>query len=279
MRKNLFYSELFKKILRMKKILFIFFIAFSTFSFGKEMKLEGIFRGENVVILNPFAASGVGFCVYEVTVNGQLSTDEINSSSFEVDLSVFKLKKGDKISIIIKHKDGCSPKIVNPEVLKPQSTFNITSLKVEKEGTIRWTTTDENGSLPFIVEQYKWKKWVKVGTFDGIGTPSEHHYAVNIPIHSGKNRFRIKQIDYSNKPRYSAEVEFNSLAASVTFEPEKGKKVGDDIIFSAETQYEIFDFYGKLILKGKGKKVDVSKLLKGQYFLNFDNATETFNKK
>jgi hypothetical protein len=47
--------------------------------------LEGNFQGKNLFIQNPFSEAGVGFCVFEVTVNDQIATDEINSSAFELD--------------------------------------------------------------------------------------------------------------------------------------------------------------------------------------------------
>ena len=50
--------------------------------------LEGNYQGKNIYVQNPFASSGVGFCVYEVTINDQTTTDEINSSAFEIDFSL-----------------------------------------------------------------------------------------------------------------------------------------------------------------------------------------------
>ena len=263
----------------MKKILSIlFFLVFYVNSvFAAEIKVEGIFQGENLFVMNPFASTGVGFCVYEVTVNGEITTDEINSSAFEVDLSVFNLKIGQKVSVIIKHKDGCKPKVLNPEVLKPKSTYKVVNISVDrKTKKLKWTTTGEKGSLPYIVEQYKWKKWIKVATVQGKGTSGTHNYSVSVLPTSGNNRFRIKQLDYSRKPRYSPEATYRSLDPSITFSPSKPK---NEIKFSAVTSYEIYDFYGRLIKKGKGNKVDISKLKKGDYFLNFDNEMGRFSKK
>jgi len=262
-----------------KKILSIlFFLAFYVNSvFAAEIKVEGIFQGENLFVMNPFASTGVGFCVYEVTVNGEITTDEINSSAFEVDLSVFNLKIGQKVSVIIKHKDGCKPKVLNPEVLKPKSTYKVVDISVDrKTKKLKWTTTGEKGSLPYIVEQYKWKKWIRVATVQGKGTSGTHNYSVSVLPTSGNNKFRIKQLDYSRKPRYSPEATYRSLDPTITFSPSKPK---NEIKFSAVTSYEIYDFYGRLIKKGKGDRVDISKLKKGDYFLNFDNEMGRFSKK
>ena len=255
----------------------IFLALFSSFISAEEIKVEGIYQGENLFVMNPFASTGVGFCVYEVRVNGEITMDEINSSAFEIDLSVFGFKIGDKVSVLIKHKEGCMPKVLNPEVLKPKSTYKVLDINFDrKTNKLRWTTTGERGSLPFIVEQFKWNKWVKVATVKGKGTEGKHTYSVTVVPTSGTNKFRVKQIDYSRKPRYSPEVTFRSLDPPVTFSPAKPKT---EIVFSAVTAYEIYDFYGRLVKKGKGNKVDISKLKKGDYFLNYDNQMGRFTKK
>ncbi|MCK4664449.1 MAG: hypothetical protein KAT68_16390 [Bacteroidales bacterium] len=259
-----------------KLILFIILITSVFSSFAGEIVLEGIYQGKNIYVMNPFASSGVGFCIYEVIVNGQVSTDEINSSAFEIDLSVFQFNKGDKIIIIIKHKENCLPKILNPEVLKPKSTFIVSLIKVEKGGTLKWTTTSESGQLTYTVEQFRWNKWVRVGKVQGNGTSGTNNYSIKVKPHSGINKFRVKQIDYTKKPRYSKEATFRSMSPPVTYSPEKPTT---EIVFSNETMYEIYDYYGNLVLKGFGAKINISRLKSDTYFINYDIKTETFKKK
>lgn len=263
-----------------KNIVTVLLIAFSIFSLNshaaQEIKLEGIFQGKNLYVMNPFASSGVGFCVFEVTVNGQLTTDEINSSAFEIDLSQFQFELGEKLTVNIKHKDDCLPKILNPEVLKPKSTFETVSINLDDDRMLTWTTKKETGKLPYDVQQFRWNKWVKVGTIQGKGTPDTYTYSYKVLPHSGGNRFRVKQTDYTKKHRYSTEVIYKSKTPPLSFSP---KKVTTEIIFTGETMYEIFDYYGNILLKGNGSKVDVAGLKKGEYFINFDNNIETFKKK
>lgn len=262
----------------MKKILLVFLFLCTTqlISFGGEIVLKGVYQGKNLYVMNPFASSGVGFCVFEVRVNGQMTTDEINSSAFEIDLTIFQFKKGDKLNIIIKHKDGCTPKVINPEVLKPQSTYVASLMKISREGELTWSTTGESGSLPFVIEQFRWNKWIKVAKVTGKGTSTKNSYKVKVNPHSGNNRFRIKQVDYTRKPRYSKEIRYRSMLPPVTFTPAKPV---NEIVFSRETMYEIYDYYGNLIEKGFNAKVNISSLAKGDYFLNYGTVTETFKKK
>ena len=262
----------------MKKIFisFLLLLSISAFSFGNVVNLDGIFQGKNLYVMNPFSSSGVGFCVYEVKVNGQVTTDEINSSAFEIDLSLYQLKLGDKLEVEIKHKENCKPKVLNPEVLKPKSTFKTVKIDVSKDGYLNWTTTGETGELPYEVQQYRWNKWVKVGTIEGKGTPGTNTYKYKVNAHSGNNRFRVRQMDYTKKANYSTNADFRSMSPPISFEPQKATTT---INFSGETQYEVYDYYGNIVLKGVGTKIDISKLAKGDYFLNYDNSMDTFKKK
>ena len=270
----------------MKKIsLYLFLlgsISFSAFSQGGVIILEGNYQGKNLYVQNPYGSGGVGFCVSEVLVNGNITTDETNSSAFEIDFKPHKLNVGDKVEIKIKHKEDCKPKVLNPEVLKPKSTFEVVSMSIERDGTVKWSTKSETGKLAFAVEQFRWNKWVKVGEVDGNGTPTTNNYTFKVVPHSGKNQVRVRQTDYSGQPRLSKPVDFMADVPEVNFAPIKAsKKVnfftsGEKPI---ETMYEIYDQYGNIVKKGYGSEVEVSNLPKGGYFLNYDNKMGEFVKK
>ncbi|MEO8069692.1 MAG: hypothetical protein ABI599_18490 [Flavobacteriales bacterium] len=240
--------------------------------------LEGHYQGKNLFVQNPFSEAGVGFCVYEVTVNEMIATDEINSSAFEIDLGNYNLKLGAAVSVKIKHKDGCSPTVLNPEVLRPKSTFDIVSASVDASGTYKWVSTNETGELMFLVEQKRWNKWVRCGEVMGVGTPGEHAYEFKVTPHSGENTFRVKQVDSTKRPRYSEAVKYTDPSiAPVTFTPAKPSK---EIVFSRATLYEIYDQYGNIVKRGYADKVDVSTMKKDLYYLNYDvKLGETFIKK
>lgn len=273
---------------RMKNLIIVAFLCLGTLFTSKAQGiiiLEGNYQGKNLYVQNPYGNSaGVGFCVTEVLVNGNITTDETNSSAFEIDMKPHKLNIGDKVEIKIKHKEGCKPKVLNPEVLKPKSTFEVIAMTADKDGTIKWTTKSETGKLSFAVEQFRWNKWVKVGEVEGNGTPVSNDYTFKIAPHSGKNQVRVRQTDYTGQPRLSKAVDLNSEVPPVDFAPLKASK---DVNFfekgksdkAIETMFEVYDQYGNIVKKGYGSKLDVSNLPKGGYFLNFDNTMGEFVKK
>jgi hypothetical protein len=265
----------------MKKLYFITLVAIGAtgplFAQGETMIITGIYQGKDLYIKNPFGADGAGFCIYEVLVNDKLSRDEINSSAFAIDFNILDIAKGSPVEIALKHKSGCKPLVLNPESLKPQSTFDIVSISMEKT-RLQWTTEHESGPLPYIVEQFRWNKWVKIGEVQGVGGQGENRYAFEVTPHSGENKVRVKQIDHTGKPRISESVSFDGKAVKVSFEP---KKVDDVITFSSTTRYEVFDKFGNLVRTGYGKTLDTQGLNKGDdYYINYDNTFgETFRKK
>lgn len=242
--------------------------------------LTGNYQGKNIYVQNPFAGAGVGFCVYEVTVNGDITTDEISSSAFEIDFTNFSLEIGDEVEVQIKHKSDCRPKVLNPEVLKPKSTFDIVSIEVTDAGVLEWAANNETGKLTYVVEQFRWNKWINIGEVEGIGTEGDHAYSFDVSkhLHSGQNKFRVKQTDYTGKPRTSQAATYTDPSiAECDFAP---RKVKSEITFTAPTLYEVYDAFGNIVKKGFADDmvVDCNSLPKGAYYLNYGNKTEQFVK-
>ena len=259
----------------MKKLTasFVLFLMFST-AYSATLLVEGKYQNKNLYVQNFFGGSGIGFCAFEVKVNGNITTDEVNSSAFEIDLSAQKLKFGDKVVIEILHKDGCQPKVLNMEDLKPKPSFEVLTMNITSGGLLKWTTKNEGGALPYIIEQFKWNKWVPVGEVDGAGSPEPHEYSFQVATHSGENKFRVKQVGLGNAPRYSNNVVLNSMIEKPKFEVKQNL-----LAFSYETGYEVYDSYGIVVKKGFGKEVKIENLEKGKYYLCYDNQITEFSKK
>ena len=250
------------------------------FTFAASLSIEGTYQGKNLYVQNPMDDDGFGYCATKVTVNGDIMPGGTNMGAFEIDFANFNIAIGEPVFIVIEHNDACKPKILNPEVLLPRSTFVVTNIAVSGAGKLTWQTTGEQGKLPYIIEQYRWNKWVTVGEVQGKGTSGANSYEFNVTPHSGENTVRVVQIDHSGSKRTSKEVKFTSNIPIVAKTPVKVKEV---ISFSAngqsvETRYEIYDAYGNIVKKGVGSSVNCQNLLSGAYYINFDNVNEKFIK-
>jgi hypothetical protein len=269
----------FRKNVLMKVIILILCSLFHHYV-NASLSIEGTYLGKNLYIQNPENEEGFGFCVTKVTVNGDLLPSGYSANAFEIDFSLFNIVIGEPLFIVIEHNSGCIPKILNPEVLLPESTFEIAEISVSPTGKLSWTSINENGKLPFFIEQFRWNKWVQVGEIRGKGTVAANKYEFQTVPHSGQNILRVVQIDHSGNKRKSEETKFTSNQKVIS----KGSTiVKSNIVFTEEnqpstTRFEIFDVYGNIIKKGTGSTVDCTNLLKGAYYINYDNKTEKFFK-
>ncbi len=156
------------------------------------------------------------------------------------------------------------------------STFELKSLSVSKAGMLCWTSMNERGTLNFIVEQFIYNKWVKVGEISGIGTPNNNSYSVPVALCYGENKFRIGQKNYDKTTRFSTPVSYFSTKESIYLKVEGRNQT---LSFSGTTYYMIYDMYGIAIKQGYGNSLDISGFTKGRYFVIFDNKAVKFEKK
>jgi hypothetical protein len=255
-------------------VLFITFYLFCFNAMSADLVFKGFYQGENLLVKNPFTSTGVGFCIYEVNVNGLTTTDEINSSAFEINLNQLGFEVGQEITVTIRYKPDCKPIVLNPQVLQAKASFVVKTMRLTANN-LEWFSVSEKGKLPYYVEQFMWNKWVRIGEVMGIGTPAQHSYTTEVRFHSGLNRFRLRQTDASGINRYSQELTFFSDVKKVTITAIKS----DEISFSSSTMYELYDEFGNIVFKGYGAIVRVAGLKKGVYYLNYDNQMGEFTRK
>jgi hypothetical protein len=101
----------------------------------KKMVINGTYNGKSVFIQNSFGKNGIGFCISQINVNKNITTDEINAMFFKIDLEVHKLKAAEKFTMEIFYKDSCSstgmPMIMNPGALMAKDPSGTNTLTVE----------------------------------------------------------------------------------------------------------------------------------------------------
>jgi hypothetical protein len=257
-----------------KTLILFLLIAASVTAFAGEIVIKGNYYGFNLYVNNP--SVGKGFCVTKVLVNDMPTKDELQSNSFEIDFSLLNLKIGDPVTVVITHNDACTPEVVNPKALQKSDVVSLAYAKIDKSGKLIWGMTGEMPEDVFIIEQFRWNKWVKCAEISTSDTVRKNSYSYEFTPHFGLNQFRIIRNDANGNPIYSKVLKYASKTAEITLE---SAKVSDKLVFSAETQYEIFDLKGNFISEGFGKEVDVSDLEKGKYWLNFDDKSVNFVKK
>ena len=244
------------------------------------LSASGYYEGMNLYVSNPIKSDGYGYCIHKVLVNGNVLPASIQTDYFEIDLSLFNLKKGDEVFIELEHGEGCTPSFVNPEVLLPYSTFEVLTIAVNTMGKVSWSTKNESGKLTYLVEQFKWGRWVEAAEVLGKGSKESNQYSIEIIPTSGYNKIRVAQIDNTGEKRVSKSVGFTSTVKSVNKSPSKVKST---LYFKADgeatkTKYEVYDAFGNLLKKGYDDRINCAELLNGIYNINYDNKSEKFIK-
>jgi len=242
---------------------------------SQQIELQGQYNGENLYVLSSSSQDGK-ICVTDLTVNGTKTNDEFNSSSFEIDLSQIELEIGSPVHIIIIYKSGCIPKVINPEAIKLKNNFTFKILNISRKGIMTWAIEGSAGEDPFQIQQFMWNKWIKVDEVNMQDSVAMNKFAYEIRPHFGQNLFRICQIDKYGNMICSNEKKYRTNVREIFL---LGEKVAEELEFSSETFYEIFNEDGEFIKSGSASEVDVSELAKGTYWVNYDNKTEQFIKK
>ncbi len=155
-----------------------------------------------------------------------------------------------------------------------------------KSQVLFWYTHKELPNTHFIVEHFCWNNWIKRGKVIAKGRPGRGEYSgkipgkyvykFKIPPHSGENRWRVLLMNDSNE---CLGVSKELRGVSQTGEPLRlvkkvdyaVKKKAKEILFSAETYYELYDPLGEFVEKGRGKMISYARLSLGTYSLNYDN--------
>lgn len=235
--------------------------------------VKGSYQGNNLYVQNPQTDIEGEYCMDSIYLNGRLVLSDLHLNAFEIKLDTLFASSEDTVELKIYHKGDCKPKILNPHI-HPRPDFEMDSISIDSTAKI-YFRIGGSGYLNLQVEQYRWNKWVKIDEILIVHLPFDTLIDVSQKVHSGANKFRLAVVDMSK----------NHPSEAVLFEKDRPKeeyrydREMQQITINQFTQYEVFDAYGNIVLKGEGKQIDVSGLKKGAYYLNFGNQNVKFMKK
>lgn len=253
-------------------IIFLLFLIFPNCLKSQDLIITGVYQGRNIYVQNPVNREENRFCTREVIVNDQLSIKEPQNTAFEIDLS--DLEPGTKVTIQIIHDEGCQPKLINPQVIRPRDTFRFVDFNIS-DSLISWSTEGDQAVLRYFIEKRLNSRWIIVKTAASTNDSSSH-YTVGIEHGSGENQYRIKSILKNGDNIYSGIIKYVSHSRPITFYPER---VSNKITLSKETDFQVLDINGNIMRKGKEKEISVENLSPGLYYLVIEDRTEKFIKK
>ena len=240
---------------------------------AQQLTLEGVYRGRDLYIQNPYNSEKKSFCVQSVVINGNTSIQSPNSSALTIDLSEFNLN--DSISILIFHYSECLPKILNPRVLQSGSGFAIVQPAADNASITWMTTGEQDKNAHFELEKMYLDGWKVLDKVIAKGDIDNNQYSLGVVHYAGGNEFRIHYISKASTI-YSETFEFYSTADPISFYPID--EVDEIISLSKATDYVIKDLDGKIYKQGNALDIFVRELKPGEYILVIENREEVFFK-
>jgi hypothetical protein len=152
--------------------------------------------------------------------------------------------------------------------------FFADSIKTDS-AKVTWKVMHSLSIDSFVVEHYRWQKWVKVGSLKT--DPNQDVYCFNMAWHFGENQVRI--VFYS-----SGKTKNSAIAKYVNAKELDGPDMvlwarEDNLRLPAPYNYEIYDKYGNIVKKGYGDSIYIKDLVPDVYYLNYGNRTTEFIRK
>lgn len=166
--------------------------------------VSGIYQGKNLFIDNPSTGKENEFCTNDVYVNDTKVMSGITAGAFEIDLSTHRINE--QITIKITHKEGCKPRVLNPQVIKPASSFHFNSFQVDQQHIV-WSTRGEKGAKgKYLIEIYQNNAWVLVKEVPAKGSMFLNNYD-ETRVQKGASKYRLKYVELDGRVHYSQIVE------------------------------------------------------------------------
>lgn len=258
----------------------IFFVIFSGLvtldkpAFSLELTLRGTYQGKNIFVQNPYLNQQQVFCTQSVKVNGREVLSYVQSSAYEIDLSF--LSPNQALEIIITHWENCSPRILNPQVVKPLEKFEFARFQVD-ESSLRWQTKGEWRGDSLVVEQKsEYSDWTPILGLSSKGNQESNLYSVSLDHAAGLNLYRVHYYSGFMGEIISQVIEYEYVLPPVTFSPARPTT---KITLSREADFEILDRYENFVMGGKAKEINIRNLAPGGYYLVIENRREKFLKR
>lgn len=239
-----------------------------------ELVLNGVYQGKDIYVQNSYSRQEKAFCTLSVTVNDREVISNPTSSAFKISFS--HLAIGDIVVIRIHYREGCTPRIVNPDAIQPLRKFEFLTAQADRNA-VSWLTRGEMPGGKYLIERKVANNdWEVVKEVPYQQDAQAGNYAIPIQHRGGENIYRIKYQGVNDVNAYSVSFAYTYKETPITFYPVEATR---KLYLSEETDYLITDAKGKKYKRGRGRIIKIHNLKPGEYFLNYQERSERFIKK
>lgn len=239
----------------------------------QQIKVTGVYQGQAVFIQNPLMNGTNNFCISAIFINGDRLNIDYNRSALELDFNSFDLYT--PVTVSIKHPEVCTPRVLNPEAIRFYSAFKFTDI-ILNDTTLTWRTRGEKGEGSYAIEKLFADGWNTLEQLPSKNNFTGSTYTTLPELKEGSNKYRIRyDIVGTDRYIYSQEQEYVYYPEPLRIYP---LTVTDNLYLSRIAEYEISTSEGRTILTGKGNKIELSRLRRGEYYITVGERVEKFVK-
>jgi hypothetical protein len=155
-----------------------------------------------------------------------------------------------------------------------KSVAEILSCTLKTDTIIRWTAREDTTKFTYVIQQFKWNRWVNWDTIQSLNQKDSVSYEVKVSgyLHSGENKFRIKANNITPKTILSQPVLFTNKEYDIfQLQGHFPYYQTHPVTFSKNTYYELYDKNGNKLKQDYGKSFYIKDLPKDIYWLCYDN--------
>ena len=161
-----------------------------------------------------------------------------------------------------------------------QTQVRFATFDIVGDSMVNWKCNESKNAINYIIQQYRWNRWVDWDTVKSTPGKDSASYSFNINkyVHAGLNKFRVRAVnELVTMLSYSKSISFTSSKLKARAIARQYSTKNHIIDFGRKECYELYSKDGKLIKKGYTQMVGVAELVKGSYYLNYDNINTEFN--
>ncbi len=240
---------------------------------SNSIQFAGVYKGQSLFVHNPYDRSNKCFCIDYVEINEQEYVLNLQLTALEIPFSGFE--KYVPVNIVIHHKEGCTPQILNKNAVIIHSSFKFQNVSLN-DSSLVWSTMGDRSDAVFVVSYLKYGIWREDTVIQAKGVFEGANYGYDVLLKTGSNKYRIKYVLPNGRYLYSNEVENVFYPEPIDIYP---IEVVDKLNLSRAVNWEIVNEEGRVLLQGKLKEIPLRRLKPGQYFIRMDEQTEGFVKK
>ena len=153
--------------------LFSFLIFLFSFANAQVVMMDGVVHANHIRLSGMWDRPHFKTNVFEISLNGKDVNYEETTDTLCIDLKARGFKANDSVHLLI--HGHC--KVVNWQSFTEHNKYELLNTRISSD-TFCFDTQGESAKFTYLIEQYKWNKWITIAEVKSTGTKNKNHYFI-----------------------------------------------------------------------------------------------------